>query len=121
MAMFIRYNGNPCGKNTEDCVIRAISIATGFSRHKVYASLCAFGFECTIWGNNNAIWSDYLQHIGFIRHKSRRMTVSEFAKFHPHGTFVIGTRSHAVAIIDGDYIDSWNSGSEIVRYYFEKE
>lgn len=49
--MYIHFNGNPCGKNIGDCVIRAISIVTGYDRHKVYAGLCLFGFPCTIWGN----------------------------------------------------------------------
>ena len=120
--MYIHFNGNPCGKNTGDCVIRAISIVTGMSRHKVYAGLCLFGFPCTIWGNSNAVWADYLQYLGFERYTVYgKMTVCEFAKKHPAGRYVIGTGSHAVACVDGDIIDSWYSLDETVKYYFAKE
>lgn len=122
--MFIQFNGNPCGKNIGDCVIRAISIVTGYSRYKVYAGLCVFGFPCTIWGNSNEIWSDYLKYLGFTRHTitaNYRYTVSDFAEDHPTGRYVIGTGTHAVAVVDGAIVDSWFSGNEYARYYFTKE
>jgi hypothetical protein len=49
------------------------------------------------------------------------MTVAEFSDRHPHGRYIIGTGSHAVACVDGDIIDSWYSLDEIVKYYFAKE
>jgi hypothetical protein len=120
--MYIHFNGNPCSMNIGDCVIRAISIVTGYSRHKVYAGLCLQGFPCTIWGNNNAVWADYLRYLGFKWYTAYgEQTVSEFAANHPAGRFVIGTGTHAVAVVDGRYIDSWDSGQEIVQYYFKKE
>jgi len=36
----------------------------------------------------------------------------------PKGTYIIGTGSHAVAIINGDYYDSWDSGDEIPSFFF---
>lgn len=120
--MYIHFNGNPCGLNIGDCVIRAISIVTGFSRHKVYAGLCLAGYDCTIWGNSNSVWADYLKGLGFKRYMvTGRMTVAEFADRHPHGRYIIGTGSHAVAVVDGDIIDSWDSSQEIPLYYFVKE
>jgi len=120
--MYIHFNGNPCSKNIGDCVIRAISIVTGYSRHKVYAGLCLQGFPCTIWGNSNAVWADYLKELGFQRYTvTGRVTVAEFADHHPYGRYIIGTGNHAVAVVDGNIIDSWDSGQEIVQYYFTKE
>ena len=122
--MYIHFNGNPCGKNIGDCVIRAISIVTGKSRHEVYSGLCLFGYPCTIWGNSNAVWADYLQYLGFKRYTiitNSEYTVDDFAVSHSHGKYIIGTGSHAVAVVDGNYIDSWDSGGEIVQYYFSKE
>ncbi len=120
--MYIHFNGNPCGKNIGDCVIRAISIVTGYDRHKVYAGLCLFGFPCTIWGNSNAVWADYLLYLGFRRYTVYgKQTVEDFSEVHQHGRYIIGTGSHAVAVVDGDIIDSWDSSQEIVQYYFVKE
>lgn len=120
--MYIHFNGNPCGLSIGDCVIRAISIVTGFSRHKVYAGLCLQGYPCTIWGNSNAVWADYLKYLGFKRYSViGRIAVGEFAEQHKSGRYVLGTGSHAVAVVDGDIIDSWDSSQEIVQYYFAKE
>lgn len=120
--MYVRFNGNPCGLSIGDCVIRAISIVTGMSRHKVYAGLCLFGYPCTIWGNSNSVWADYLQYLGFKRYTIYgELTVSDFAEDHPHGKYIIGTGSHAVAIVNGCIVDSWFSGDEQAKYYFTKE
>ena len=45
-------------------------------------------------------------------------TVDEFTKLYPKGTYIIGTGSHAVAVIDGDYYDSWNSGDQICTFFW---
>ncbi len=121
--VFIRYNGNPCGTNTGDCVIRAISIVTGLDRHKVYAGLCLTGYACTMWGNSNTVWAEYLQHLGFRRHGIGygNYTVADFARDHPSGSYILGTGAHAVAVVDGNIIDSWNSSNEKPMYYFVKE
>ena len=122
MIVYIHYNGNPCGINTGDCVIRAISIVTGMNPKKVYAGLCAFGYECTIWGNVNAIWADFLQYLGYTRYTiHKQQTISEFAEEHPRGRYILGTGKHAVAVVDGNIIDSWNSSNEIPLYYYIKE
>jgi hypothetical protein len=122
--MYIRFNGNPCGKENGDCVIRAISIATGKEWYQVYAGLCVQGrYECG-WGNFNEIWSNYLMYLGYSRHGlpyNPNYTVRDFAAEHPHGTFIIGTGNHAVCVVNGDWVDSWDSGAEIPRYYFVKE
>lgn len=122
--MFIRFNGNPCGKENGDCVIRAISIATGKPWYKIYAGLSVQGRFMCGWGNFNEIWSDYLIYLGFSRHGlpyNPRYTIADFAVDHPHGTYILGTGKHAVAVVDGDVVDSWDSRGEIPRYYFVKE
>lgn len=122
--MYIHYKNNPCHIDTGDCVIRAISIATGKEWYQVYAGLCVQGrFECG-WGNFNEIWSNYLEYLGYSRHGlpyNPDYTVSDFAADNPHGTYILGTGNHAVCVVNGDWIDSWDSGGEIPRYYFVKE
>lgn len=48
-------------------------------------------------------------------------TVRDFAEDHPKGLYVLGPPNHAVAVIDGDYWDSWNSGSTVPSYYLTTE
>lgn len=122
--MYIHFNGNPCGINIGDCVIRAISIVTGMSRHRVYAGLCLQGFPCTEWGNINSVWADYLKQIGYRQYTitaNTPYTVADFATDHPSGAYILGTGEHAVAVVDGNIIDSWDSSQEKPLYYFTKE
>ena len=47
-------------------------------------------------------------------------TIEDFCMEHPQGTYVIGTGSHAVAVVDGILFDSWNSLGEIAIYFYKK-
>ena len=49
------------------------------------------------------------------------ITVERFAEDHPEGRYLLGTGSHVIACINGDYIDTWNSGRELPIYYLAKE
>jgi hypothetical protein len=48
------------------------------------------------------------------------MTVREFTLDHPHGIYVVGTGTHVIAVIDGDYYDIFDSGDEIVAFYWKE-
>lgn len=121
--MWVKCNPNPLGKTTGDCVVRALAITTGKSWRRVYDDLCELGrIECELPNTNN-IWGLYLEQMGgeqFLLPEScpRCITVKAFCKRYPEGTYVIGTGSHAVAVIDGDYYDSWDSGDEVPSYFW---
>ena len=123
--MWIRCNPNPLGKQTSDCVVRAIAVATQQGWHPVYRDLCELGeIECEL-PNSNHVWALYLNEHGFRQFLlpeacPKCITVRAFCEKYPDGVYVIGTGSHAVAIIDGDYYDSWDSGNEVPSYFFEE-
>lgn len=119
--MYVHYNANPCGINTGDCVIRAISVATGQTWQRVYAGLCVQGFKDCGFGNFNSVWAEYLIDHGYSMHQISGKTVAEFASDNPNGTYILGTGTHAVAVVNGDWVDSWDSGGEKPIYYFVKE
>lgn len=123
--MWIEYNPNPLGIRVGDCVIRAISKALNESWEKVYIDLCVQGFMMGDLPNSNAIFSAYLRRKGFKRHTIEDCpdcySVEDFCREHPNGVYVIGTGSHAVAVVDGNIFDAWNSSRETPVYYFEKE
>lgn len=122
--MWIRCNPNPLGKQTSDCVVRAISIATEQSWKRTYRDLCAMGeIECEM-PSSNYVWGLYLKEKSgeqFLLPEScpSCITVRAFSKKYPEGIYVIGTGSHAVAVIDGDYYDSWDSGNETPSYFWK--
>ena len=124
--MWIRYNPNPCGKRVGDCTIRAISKALNQSWDKTYWQMSIFGYlHCDLLNSNN-LWTYFLKEKGFkmqiiLDEYPEYYTVEDFCIDHPKGTYVLGTGSHAVAVVDGCYYDAWDSGNEIPIYYFERQ
>ena len=49
-----------------------------------------------------------------------RPTVDEFAKDHPNGTYICKVAHHVVAVVDGEYYDTWDSGWRSMYGYYEK-
>lgn len=123
--MWIEYLNNPFGLRVGDCVIRAIAKALNQSWEKTYIDLCVQGFMLGDLPSSNAVWSSYLRHKGFKRRTIQDCPdcydVENFCEENKKGIFVLGTGSHAVTVIDGNYFDAWDCGKEIPLYYFSKE
>ena len=76
--------------------------------------------------SSNTVWGAYLREKGFKRSLipdgyPDYYTVSDFARDHPSGEYLLATNGHVVAVVDGQYCDSWDSGAEIPIYYWRKE
>lgn len=123
--MFVIYNPNPNNKRVGDCVIRAISKALGISWEDAYIELCIQGYIVGDLPSSNHTWDVFLKAKGFTRDIipndcPQCYTIEDFCREHPQGIYVLGTGSHAVAIIDGDYYDTWDSGNETPIYFYCK-
>ena len=123
--MWIYANPNPCRQEEPDCVVRAISIATRKTWRKVHRDLCLMSSEHCTMPSVNWLWEMYLKKNGFRKFLLPEscpecVTVREFAMRFPEGTYVIGTGSHAVCVIDGDWYDTWDSGDETPTYFFRR-
>ena len=124
--MYSYYNPHPSKDRIGDCVIRALTKVLNKSWHEVYVDLCILGYVICDWGSSNAVWNAYLISRGFTRDIVSAdcpecYTIEDFCNEHPQGTYVIGTGSHAVAVVDGILFDSWNSLGEIAIYFYKKE
>ena len=123
---FQYYNPNPSKRNGIDCAVRALSKALNITWEEAYTLLCTNGFIMYDMPNAIHIVNATLRQQGFERHIIPNecpncYTLKDYCEDHPNGIFVIGTGTHAVAVIDGDYYDSWDSGNVIPIYYFTKE
>ena len=123
--MWILDNPNPCRREEPDCVVRAIAIATGKTWDEVHLDLCRLSHEHCTMPSVNWLWEMYLKRNDFEKFLlpdacPECVTVREFCKRYPDGTYVIGTGTHAVAVISGNYIDAWDSGGETPTYFFRK-
>lgn len=124
--MFVQYNPNPRGINTGDCVIRAICKALDMPWEKVYVELTIKGLQEAMWGDTNAVWEKFLKERGFVQHVLPNTcpdcyTIADFANEHKVGTFIVATGTHVVAVKDGKYFDTWDSGYLTPSYYFQLE
>lgn len=123
---YIQFNPNPSKKKTGDCVVRAFAIATNSDWDTAYLKLVLRGYVMHDMPSSNAVWDTQLIHEGFSREVIPNTcpncyTVKDFCIDHPYGTFVLGTGTHAIAVVDGDYYDAWDSGDEIPTYFYRKE
>ena len=119
----MKCNPNPGHKEVSDCVVRAITIALNKRLIDVYDELCELGRQEYNMPSADAVWGKYLYQKGFepflLPDKCPQcLTVKMFCVMYPHGIYIIGTGSHAVAVIDGDYYDSWDSGDEIPSFFW---
>ena len=122
---YVYYNPNPYGKDTEDCVIRAISRLFDLSWDEAFIELTTQAFIDKSVLTVDNIWGNYLMTKGFTMHPlpntcPRCYTVSRFAADHPYGRFLVKTPGHVIAVVDGYYYDSGDSGREVPIYYWEE-
>lgn len=121
--MWMRSNPNPGHKEVPDCVIRAISLALNKRWLDVYDDLCELGRQEYNMPSADAVWGKYLYQQGFEPFLLPEscpscVTIRLFCHMHPNGVYIVGTGNHAVAVIDGDYYDSWDSGEEIPSFFW---
>ena len=91
--MYVSYNANPEEKRVGDCTV---------------------------------VWGAYLKKHGFVREVIPNTcpdcyTVADFCREHPKGTFILALSGHVVAVIDGKYFDTWDSGEELPIYYWHRK
>ena len=120
------YNPVPDGKEHGDCVIRAISKVMDYSWEQTYLELCIAGYLKHDWGSANYVWDSYLRDCGFVRRVIPNTcpdcyTVRDFCEDYSYGEYIVATGDHIIAVIDGDYYDSWDSGNEVPIYYYKRQ
>ena len=124
--VYVYFNPNPVGRRAGDCVIRAICAASGKTWEDVFRCVCAVGYELGDMPSADYIWGEYLRRCGFSRYAipaeyGAECTVREFAERHKQGVFILAIAGHVVCVIDGDWLDSWNSGDCVPVYYWAKQ
>ena len=117
------YNANPENRLVIDCTVRAISKVTGKSWDTTYIGLTTKGFEMKDMPNSNAVWGAFMKDLGYVREPIPNTcpdcySLCEFCEDNPDGTFLIGTGDHVIAVIDGDWYDTWDSGDTVPVYFW---
>ena len=124
--MWRYYLNNPIGRSVQDCTVRALSKALNLSWDDAHKELSEASRQMGTMMHDNSVMDAILRRNGFLRKNIPNYcpecySVEEFCEDHPKGLYVLGTGTHVVTVIDGDWFDSWNSGYEVPLYYWYKE
>lgn len=109
-----------------DCVIRSLTKALGKEWMQVFEELLPYARELQCMPNGKPCYEKYLIKNGFsykgVSNKkgAKRPTVDSFAKEHKTGIYVLRVAHHLVAVVDGFYYDTWDSGGKSMYGYWEK-
>lgn len=122
---YIYCNPNPIRQSLTDCTVRAISIVFKEEWHDIYNDLCSYGSVLADMPSTNHVWGTYLTDKGFVRYTIPNTcpdcyTVKDFTYDHPYGKYILATAHHVIAVIDGNYYDTSDSGYEVPIYYYER-
>ena len=124
--MYISYNANPDGNRVIDCTVRAISTVLNQTWEQTYAGMVVEGMAIYNMPSANVVWNNYLKRKSYKRYiipdnLPEDYSVRDFCRDNPQGTFLLALSGHVVAVIDGNYYDTWDSGDEIPIYYWHRK
>ena len=107
--MFIYYNVNPSDRHIEDCVTRAITLATGLPyrlvKRKLHRSAnvneCSpLSLQCYRYLIEN--------ELDYPTVPCRGLTVEQFCKKYPVGTYLVRIEGHLTCVKNGNIYDIWD-------------
>lgn len=107
-------------------MIRAIAKTMDKDWEDVYLDVMVQGFSMHDMPSSNDVWGTYLLNHGFKRYVipdtcPACYTVNQFVMDNPDLTGILATGTHVIAVEDGNYYDTWDSGYEVPIYYWRKE
>lgn len=121
--LYAYTNPHPKGiKSHDDCVYRAISIATGIDWLTVYDELTALGRELLAPPNGKLTYATYLDRIADrleIKTAGKRPTGKTVARMDSSKTYVVRMAHHLVCVKDGKLRDTWNCGDKSAYIVWE--
>ena len=130
-SLFRFYQPNPLGekkaKRIGDCTIRAITKIEQISWLEAYDRLYEIGRSIFELPNSMTTIRKYLEKQGYERvaikavKGSKRPTIESFTQEHKTGTYLVQVANHVVAVSDGHFFDSWNSGKKSLYSYYIKQ
>lgn len=127
--VYYQPNKKDVGDEYGDCQIRAVSKALGCTWIEAFdmvIPICREEQTMMIFDAPVPVRARMLDKLGFDYHGitnkkgTKRPTVDSFAKDHPEGSFICNVAHHEVAVVDGKYYDTWDSGDCSLYGYFER-
>ena len=125
--IFHFHNENPKGKNANDCVARAISVALGQEWSETILEMTKCGIELGFVFNEDKCIEKYLASKGWDKYKeprdenNKKISVAQFLKKPGtnKGVIVAKVGSHHITlIVDGVVWDTWDCTKQTMHSYY---
>lgn len=117
MARFKYLNVNPDGETTGDCVVRAISLATGIDYFDVSEDLIISADQLNCDALYVCCYANLLDNIYNLEPiECEGLTAGEFADIYPYGRYIIRMDAHLSCVIDGCIYDIWDCRNEFLTH-----
>ena len=115
---FEKFNANPDGVHIKDCSIRAICTATPLTYEQVKKMLETKVFETGVAWNTVTNIRAVLADLGIeLKKATQRENVNTFCKkYAGDENFIVIVAHHAIAIVGGVVLDTWDSTRTFVKY-----
>lgn len=117
--MFIYYNHNPNGYHIPDCVIRAISTATGLSYYDTIHKLKTNGniFQCDELCK--CCYEKLLDYdFGLPHYKGNGESAATIAEDFPDNILLLRMSGHLSCSMFGNIVDIWDCSDEIITDFW---
>jgi hypothetical protein len=119
---FVFLNLNPEGLIENDCVARAISLASEKDYKEIQDKLFYTSKLLECESLNIHCYGFLIEHVlGFKRFLiDNNITINRFRHIHDKGTYLIRIKGHLTVIIDGILYDIWNCDDKQVDVVWVK-
>ncbi len=135
MSAFVYYQPNDKDKEDwyDDCVVRALTKIFNATWLQIFDALVVIARRKQCPLNSMPCYNELLVEHGFryvelqsyLKEERRQslykpITLREFVRKYPKGTFFVELNRHCVAVKDGKYYDVWDSGAKQVYGYWKQ-
>lgn len=131
MIGFEKRNVNPKNRKTGDCVIRALTVATGKPYEEVYKELFDISLKTGYILNEKRVEDKLLEKYGFVKHKQprksdgRKFTIGEIDGLvsglyfsNPAPVVVIRCAHHLTVVVGDRLVDTWDCRGKCISNYY---
>lgn len=122
---FKYYNANPKNNFCCDCVVRAISYATGNTWEDTIRDMTEYAISKGNVFNDPRLIKSYLKHKGWVKHKeprdiyNKKMSARDFLRYNNLSKAIANLGSHHIVAIDNSrVVDSWDSSYQTMHCYW---
>jgi hypothetical protein len=127
MVNFKNLNENPMDRKTGDCVIRALTSATGMNYNDVYRELFDISLKTGYILNEKRVYEKFLTAHGFTKIKQpkhcdgTKYLIGEIDLLAPRkGICVISCAHHLTCYRNGFVVDTWDCRGKTIGNYYVK-